>query len=85
MGVDMQKKIAIEVPEQVAQAYEKASASDRKRAQRALAYSLMSREKVADELKEILDPTGKTAKERGLTKDKLNQLLSENGDSMGKR
>jgi TFIIF-interacting CTD phosphatase-like protein len=82
MGGDMEKEITIEVPEEVAQAYEKASASDRKRAQRALAYSLMSREEVADELKEIFDRTGKTAKERGLTKDKLNQLLSEHGDSM---
>ena len=84
MEVDMEKKITIEVPEEVAQPYEKVSASDRERAQRALAYSLMSREEVADELREILDRAGKTAKERGLTEDKLNQLLSESGDSAGK-
>ena len=77
MEIDMEKKIMIEVPEEVAQAYKKASSSDRKRAQRALAYSLMSRKDAAAELRDILDRMGRTAKERGLTEDKLDELLND--------
>lgn len=77
MKVDMKKEITIEVPEKVARAYEQASFSDRKRAQRALSYSLMTREEAATELKDILDQMGKTATERGLTEDKLDELLDD--------
>lgn len=72
---DMEKEITITVPEEVADAYEEASTSDRVRAQRALAHSLMSREQAAEELRDILDRMGKTAREHGLTDQKLEELL----------
>lgn len=76
MGVSMEKKkITIEVPEQVAQAYERASASDRERVQRVLSYALKSREEAAAEIKQLLDRIGTKAEERGLTEEKLNELL----------
>lgn len=71
------KKITIEVPEEIAEAYEKASRSDRQRAERALSYSLVPKVKAAEELKKILDRTGRTAKERGLTQEKLQELLDD--------
>ena len=71
------KKMTIEVPEEIAQAYRKASPEKRQRAGRAMAYSLMSRKKAAKQLREILDRMGQTAEERGLTEDKLQELLSD--------
>lgn len=72
---DMEKEITITVPEEVAEAYEEASTSDRARAQRALAHSLMSREEAAEKLRTILDRMGKTTKKRGLTDEKIEELL----------
>lgn len=71
----MEKEITITVPEEVAKAYEEASTSDRARAQRALARSLISEEEAAEKLRGILDRMGKTARERGLTEKKLGELL----------
>lgn len=61
----------------MAQAYEKASVTDRERAHRALAYSLMSREEAASELIDLLDRVGRATRERGLADDKLDELLDE--------
>lgn len=69
--------ITIEVPEDVARAYEEASPSDRQRVKRAVVSSLASRKKAAEELKDILDRMGKTAQKRGLTEEKLEELLDD--------
>ena len=70
-------KLTIEVPKDVAQAYEEASSSERQRAERAMAFSLLSRKEAGRELKDILDRMGKTAQERGLTEKKLEELLDD--------
>lgn len=68
-------KITIEVPRQVALAYERASASDRERVQRVLSYALTPREEAAADMKQLLDQIGTKAEERGLTEEELNKLL----------
>jgi len=74
----MQKtKLTIEVPEDIARAYEEASPSERQRAEQAMAFSLLSRKEAAEELREILNRMGKTAQERGLTEEKLEELLND--------
>lgn len=70
-------KITIEVPEAIARAYEKASASDRQRAERALAVALQTREHAAAELEQILNRMSETAARRGLTDAKLQTLLDD--------
>lgn len=69
--------ITIEVPEDIARAYEEASPSDRQRVKRAVVNSLASRKEAAKELKDILDRMGETAQERGLTEEKLWELLDD--------
>ena len=69
--------LTIEVPEDVARAYEEASPSERQRAEQAMALSLLSRKEAAKKLREILDRMGKTAQERGLTQEKLEELLDD--------
>lgn len=71
------EKITIEVSEEIAQAYENASPERRQRAQRTMAYALMSRGKVAKKFRQMTTRTGKRAEELGLTEDKLPELLDE--------
>ncbi len=69
--------ININVPEDVARAYEHASAPDRRRAERALAFALRSRAQAAAELEQLLERMSKTAAARGLTEEKLQKLLKD--------
>lgn len=80
MGVEMQKeKTSIEVSEDLAQAYRNASPEKRRRAERAMAAALMSREEVAAEFRRITKRTGEYAAKQGLTPEKLDELLREEG------
>lgn len=69
--------LTIEVPEDVARAYEEASPSERQRVKQAVVSSLASRTEAANQLKDILDRMGETAQERGLTEEKLEELLDD--------
>lgn len=75
-----QETITIEVPEEVARAYKKASPSDRQRVKRAVTVSLMSREDAANQFREITERASKHAAKRGLTPEKLNDLLREDDE-----
>lgn len=67
--------ITIEVPPGTARAYAGASARDRERARQALVFALQTSEEATAELRRILDTIGTKAEERGLTEEKLNDLL----------
>jgi hypothetical protein len=71
------QKITLEVPAETAQAYERASVLDRRRAAQAVTFALQAPEKATTELERILDAIGREAQERGLTEDKLKQLLDD--------
>lgn len=74
------KKITIEVPEEVAQAYEKASAGKRKRAERAMAVALTSQEELAATFRKITRRASEYAATQGLTEEKLDELLREDDE-----
>lgn len=75
-----QETITIEVPKEVAQAYEEASPSDRQRVKRAVTVSLMSRGDAANRFREITKRASKYAAKRGLTPEKLDELLQEDDE-----
>jgi hypothetical protein len=72
------KTITIEVPDEIANAYEKATAEDRKK------IDLLLRLRVRDVLQrpkrtllEVMDEMGREAAERGLTPEILDDILNE--------
>lgn len=76
-SASMNKEITIEVPEQVAEAYERASGPERRRVERVVAYTLMSDEDSTREFERILEEAAREAEEHGLTEEKLNAVLDE--------
>jgi hypothetical protein len=70
-------KAPIEVPEALARAYREASPEQRERAERAMAYALLSRSEVAREFRRITERASDYAAEQGLTQDTLDALLHE--------
>ncbi len=78
MRVRMEKEtITLEVPAETAAAYKRASEPARRRAERALTFALQTADQAAAELEVILDRIGRKAQERGLTEERLNELLDE--------
>ena len=69
--------ITMQVPAATARAYKQASATQRRRAESALALSLQTPDQAAEELKRILNKMSATARQRGLTEEKLHELLDE--------
>lgn len=81
MTVMKKEKLTIEVPEQTAQAYRDASPERRRRAEEAMQVALMSREEVAAAFDRLTSRTSQYAQERGLTEEKLADLLREDDDA----
>lgn len=74
-----ESKATIEVSEDLARAYRKASPEQRVQAERAMAVALLSRAELADEFDRITQRASEYASEQGLTPDVLTDLLKENG------
>ncbi len=70
----------INVRPEVARAFRKATQEQRRRAETAMAVALMSREEAVRELEQIMDRMSDTAQQRGLTPEKLEELLAEDND-----
>ena len=70
-------KTSIRVPEEVAEAYRNASPEMRKRAERAMAAALLSREEVVRAFRNITERASEYAADQGLTSEKLDELLRE--------
>ena len=71
------EKISFEVSRKTAQAFWSASPEERQRIQAMIEMSLMSREEAADQLERIMDDMSRTARERGLTDDLLEEILND--------
>ncbi len=71
------EKISFEVSRKTAQAFRSASPEERQRIQAMIEISLMSREEAAEQLERIMDDMSRTARERGLTDDLLEEILND--------
>ena len=71
------EKISFEVSRKTAQVFRSASPEERQRIQAMIEMSLMSREEAADQLERIMDDMSRTARERGLTDDLLEEILND--------
>lgn len=69
--------ITIEVSPEAARTYRSASPEERRRVQAVVATLLQDRETAARELDQIMDEMGRTARERDLTPEMLEQMLDE--------
>lgn len=72
-----ERKITIEVPEETAEAYEKASPERRERAKQAMAFALLSRPEAAAAFQELTARMSDHARKQGLTPEKLGELLKK--------
>lgn len=77
----MHDRKAISVPAETAEAYERASEAGRRRAERAMTFALLPRKEAAAAFDEITTRMSDYARRKGLTKDKLEALLEEEGDA----
>lgn len=75
------RKIAIDVPEATAAAYEKASPERRRRAERAMTFALLSGSEAAAAFDEITARMSDYARKQGLTPEKLDEMLREDADA----
>ena len=74
----MQKrKITIEVSEDIAASYERASPEKRHRAQQAMAYALLSRTEAAEAFQDLTARMSDYARKQGLTPERLDELLEK--------
>jgi len=64
---------------EAAAAYEKTSPEERRRAEQAMTSALLARSEAADAFDEITSRMSEYAAEQGLTPDKLEELLREDG------
>ena len=75
--------IKLNVPEDIAQAFRNATPETQERASKnvwsILRYTLMSPEEAVRAFDRIADAMGNTARDRGLTEEKLRELLDSNG------
>ncbi len=78
--IDTMQTETINVGPEVARAFRKASQEQRRRAETAMAVALMSREEAVRELERIMDRMSDTAQQRGLTPEKLEELLADDDD-----
>lgn len=75
------EKLTLEVPSATARAYKRASDPEKERVASAVSLALQTPDAAADELETLLDRMSATAKERGMTEEKLRGLLEETDDS----
>ncbi len=71
------EKIYLDVSQKAAQAFRRASAEERQYIQAMIEVALMSRKEAADELGRIMDTMSRTARERGLKDDMLEEILND--------
>ena len=71
---------SINVRPEVARAFRKVPPEQCRRAEIAMAVALMSRKEAVRELERIMDKMSDTAQKRGLTPEKLKELLAEDDD-----
>ncbi len=71
------EKITLDVSPKAALAFRRASPEEQKRIRNLIEVSLMSQEDAAQELGRSMDDMSRTARERGLTDDILQEILNE--------
>ncbi len=71
------EEIRLTVPADVARRFREATPEEQERVRAAVAHAFMSREERIEELKRRMDRMAETARERGLTSEKLDELLRD--------